>query len=393
MSRRAASSSHGDGDGANCALARAAANWGTIVQRVPTAPRWTAAFHATAIRHRPVASGTGGLWRIAQRGGAAPFSLVMKRIVPAEGSSARWQATVESSDPFYWAREALAYEAHFFGDEESGVRAARCYLVDRNDDGIDLYLEDVAGVPGGSWAIETYALAAERLGRYQVAAMTLPDDAAWLRGPGFLAAYIARRDGLYAQADALVRLPAPYLDGEGLREFGTDVRLLWERRERVLAYCATVPLTRCHNDFWSPNLFSSCRAEETVAIDLAYAGVGPLGHDPANLAADAVMDFFVPAADAHALWDAVVAGYRRGLSAGLDAETARAAECVMELTAALKFAWLIPATYQVASTPEGINGIAERHGDPESFFRKRSAALRFIGTLVKRSLRRLDALG
>jgi hypothetical protein len=372
-------------------LARAAANWETIAPRINGAPpTWTGAFRANAIGHRPVASGTAGLWRIAWPGDGAPGSLVVKRITPSDGTAVRWQATSDPSDPFYWAREALAYEARFFGDEHSGIRSARCYLIDRDDDGIDLYLEDVAGEPGSAWTIETYALAAERLGRYQAAATALPVDMEWMRGPGFFAGYIARRDDLYAEADALVRLPAHHLEDEGLREFGPAVRRLWERRADVLAFCAALPLTRCHNDFWSPNLFAIEQPGETVAIDLAYAGLGPPGHDPANLAADALVDFFVPAADAQPLWDATTAGYGRGLSAGFSAGMVRTAEHVMELTAALKFAWLIPATFRIASTPEGVDRIAERHGDPEAFFRKRCAALRFIGSLVERSLRLLD---
>ncbi|MDQ6941078.1 MAG: aminoglycoside phosphotransferase family protein [Candidatus Eremiobacteraeota bacterium] len=378
---------------ADSILARAATNWDKIAERISDAPpEWSDAFSVNAIGHRAVASGTAGLWRIARHDATASLSLVVKRLAPSDGTAARWQATSDPSDPFYWAREALAYEARFFGDERTGMRSAQCYLIDRHDDGIDLYLEDVAGEPGSSWTIDAYAIAAKRLGRYQAAATALPVDAQWMRGPGFFAAYIARRDDLYAEAEAVMRSPAPYLEGEGLRDFGPAVRRLWERREHVFAFCATLSLTRCHNDFWSPNLFEQRCPAQTVAIDLAYAGLGPPGHDPANLAADAVMDFFVSAADAQRLWDAVAAGYAHGLSTGLTVEAVRAARHVMELTAALKFAWLIPATFQVASTPDRVAKIVEQYGDPEAFFRKRSAALRFIGTLVERALRLLDAL-
>jgi hypothetical protein len=394
VSPRAAKPQDDDADASHRVLARAAAAWKNIAENMHDAPsEWSSAFRASAISHRAVASGTAGLWRIAWRGANAPSSLVVKRLAPSEGAGARWQATSDPADPFYWAREALAYEARFFGGERTGIRSAQCYFVDRHDDVIDLYLEDVAGEPGSGWAIDAYALAAERLGRFQAAATALPADAPWMSGPGFFAAYIARRDDLYAEAEAAMRAPTPYLEGEGLRELGPAVRRLWERRERALAFCATLPLTRCHNDFWSPNLFALRRRAQTVAIDLAYAGLGPPGHDPANLAADAVMDFFVPAADAQRLWDAVAAGYGRGLSTGLAGEAVRTAEQVMELTAALKFAWLIPATFRVAGTPAGVATIAEQHGDPGEFFRKRSAALRFIGTLVERSLCMLDAIG
>ena len=354
---------------------------------------WSDAFCVSAITHRAVASGTAGLWRIAWPGANARSSLVVKRLAPSEGAAARWQGTSDPADPFYWAREALAYEGRFFGDERAAIRSAQCYFVDRRDDEIDLYLEDVAGEPGTGWAIDAYALAAERLGRFQAAATALPVDTVWMSEPGFFAAYIARRDDLYAEAEAAMRAPTPYLEGEGLRELGPAVRRLWERRDRVLAFCATLPLTRCHNDFWSPNVFALRHPAQTVAIDLAYAGLGPPGHDPANLAADAVMDFFVPVSCAQRLWDAVAAGYGRGLSTGLPAEAVRTAEQVMELTAALKFAWLIPATFKVAGTPASVATIADQHGSPAKFFRKRCAALRFIGTLIERSLCLLDTIG
>jgi len=373
---------------------RAAERWPELATRIPGAPRqWTRAFHASAITHRAVAGGTAGLWRITVQGANPPFSLIVKRIAPVGGVAARWQATRDPDDPFYWAREAIAYETEFFGDEAAGMRSAQCYLVDQREDEYDLYLEDVRGELGTGWGIARYVLAAEHLGRFQAAATRLTSDASWLGGTPFFEAYLARREELYARAEAIVCVPAPHLDSEGLRELGAPIRRLWENRDRVLAFCAELPSTRCHNDFWSPNLFSTQDADQTVAIDLAYAGLGAPGHDVANLVTDAVLDFFVPASEAQWLWDEVADGYSRGLSNGLSAGHVRAAKVVMTLTAALKFGWLVPATFQVASTPEGVARIAKTRGDADEFFRKRSAALRFVGKLVDSSLRVLDEIG
>ncbi len=375
-------------------LARAATNWTALAKRIPGAPpQWTKSFSARGLTHRAVASGTAGLWRIAQTGGATPISFVVKRLAPVVGAHARWQATTDPSDPFYWGREALAFETGFFGDARTGIRAAACYLIDRRDDAIDLYLEDVAGEPGPRWDVDSYARAAERLGRFQAAATLLPNDAPWLLGRRFFATYLARREDWYDNAETHVRVLAPHLEHERLREYAGAIHDLWARRERIDAFCAALPVTRCHNDFWSPNLFALPCPAQTVAIDLAYAGLGPPGHDPANLVADAVMDFFVPAADAERLWQTVATAYGRGLASGLSAAHVRAAEQVMLFTAALKFAWLIPATFHVASTPEGIARAAGPNGDPSKFFRKRSAALRFVGALIERSLDALRALG
>ena len=375
-------------------LARVAANWPVLAKRVPGAAQAAPdALRALPIGHRAVASATAGLWRIELGGTAAPATLIVKRIAEGKGQAVRWQATTDPSDPYYWAREAIVYDTRFFGDERTGLRSADCYLVDRRDDAIDIYLEDVGGSAGTSWNIAAYALAAERLGRYQGAAAAEPADAPWLRGPGFFAAYLARREDLCAGAEELVRAPAPYLEHEGLRELAPAVHRLWELRERVLAFCATLPLTHCHNDFWSPNLFAQTDPPQTVAIDLAFAGLGPPGHDAGNMIADAVLDFFVPAHAAEQLRDAVIQGYGRGLSEALSSDVVRAAEHVTLLTAALKFAWLIPATFAVARSPERVASIAQVHGDAVTFFHKRSAALRFVGTLIARSLRFLDTSG
>ncbi|MDQ6926555.1 MAG: hypothetical protein M3154_10000, partial [Candidatus Eremiobacteraeota bacterium] len=151
-------------------LTNAAANWPALSERIPgVAEHWTNTCTASAITHHAVASGTAGLWRIActpRDENAAPVAIIVKRISPVTGDFSRWQATSDPSDPFYWGREALAYETGFFGDAWTGIRAAHCYLVDRHDDAIDLYLEDVSGSPGGTWELERYVRAAERLGRY-----------------------------------------------------------------------------------------------------------------------------------------------------------------------------------------------------------------------------------
>ena len=390
---------HDDDTPASRALPNAAAHWPALSQRIAgVSEPWTRACTIASIKHRAVASGTAGLWRItAPRRGAnaPPVTVIVKRLAPAVDDSGRWPATSDPSDPYYWGREAAAYEHALFGDARAGIRTAHCYLADRQADAIDLYLEDVAGQPGTRWHLDTYARAAERLGRFQAAALHRANDAVWLRGPAFFEQYLARRAELYENAEEIVRAPVPYADVESLRAFVTPLQQLWERRDRVLTFLDPLPPTRCHNDFWSPNLFDvpAGSITETVAIDLAYAGLGALGHDAANLAVDAVIDFFVPAGDAPRLWALVAAGYRRGLATELSADVVEAAERVMEMTAALKFGWLIPATFRAAGNETTIARIAQQHGDPATFFRKRAAALRFAGGFIERSLAALGALG
>jgi hypothetical protein len=306
--------------------------------------------------------------------------------VPSARRSQRWHTSANPNDPFYWAREAVAYETDFFGGADSGLRSARCYLIDKQDRAIDLYLEDVSGDNGITWEIPHYAAAAERLGRYQAAVACLKLAMPSILGPGWFEEYVARRAELYTNADTIARVTPAQLEGEGLRELIPAIRAMWERRHEIFAYFATLPTTSCHNDFWSPNLFHSTtpRGPETVAVDLAYVGLGPLGHDAANLVGDAIIDSFVSLADAEPLWEAVSRQYKRGLSTVCERALVDEASRVMELTVALKFAWLIPATFQIAGTPEGIAWVTQHHGNASTFFRRRSATLRFIGRFLKR---------
>jgi hypothetical protein len=341
----------------------------------------------TEIRHKVVAAATAGLWRV--RGSAGPdgqleFTLVVKRLRPAVNQYERWRVSEEESHPFFWAREALAYRLGFFGNDDTCVRSANCHLIDESGSGFTLYLEDVQARSGSSWALDEYMVAASRLAEYQGGSpISHGDDTTTLLAPNaFFYEYLARRSALMDQALGIMESTPPRLEREGLGEFGEPARVVWRRRRELLRDFAKAPPVRSHFDFRGPNLFLDDKARQLIAVDLAFAGIGSMGHDAANVVADDVADFFISPEDADIAWQKISAAYLQVASGYVTAEELERVCLAMQITVALKYAWLLPATFQVARDTSALKVLRNRYGDLDEFFRKRSAGLRFIGKFI-----------
>ncbi len=195
---------------------------------------------------------------------------------------------------------------------------------------------------------------------------------------------LARRSALMDQALGIMESTPPRLERAGLEEFTEPTRAVWLRRGELLKVLAKAPLVRSHFDFRGPNLFLDDKARQVIAVDLAFAGVGSMGHDAANLIVDDVADFFIAPEDADIAWRKISAAYLQAASGHVTAEELERVRLAMQITVALKFAWLLPATFQVARDTSALKTLQNRHGDLDDFFRKRSAGLRFIGTFLAR---------
>lgn len=341
-------------------------------------------FEVETLKHKIVAAGTAGLWRVSGvTAGSDPrrYSFVIKRLMPTTAGSARWRVSDAQDDPFYWAREALVYESGFFEGDGKSVRSAQCYVIDDEPPGVSLFLEDVSGRFGSDWSLPDYSVAANLLGTYH-RSESLDVDERLSRPNAFFMEYINRRARFLGNVQDIMSGPAPYVDNE-LREFVPAIERIWVYRDHLLAQSALSPLTRCHFDFWSPNLFLTEHNDnaQLVAIDLAFAGIGNLGHDVANLIADGVLDFFIDAEAAHDVWEHVRLSY---LNAVDPAGAREHIERTMETTIAMKYAWMIPATFQVARSEEACHELQREHGDIAAFFSRRSTGLRFIAHFVER---------
>jgi len=249
------------------------------------------------------------------QGQARPWSMMLKAV----------HAPVNDTNQVYWnyhRREILAYQSGLLDDLPNGLLAPRCLGVTEHLDGVCwLWLEDILAPSSSAWSLAEYGLVARHLGRFNGAYLTghaLPDmpwlSQNWLRG--WLHHY---------EADCLETLMLarderfwehPLLRSAFPRPVTVDVLQLWASHDELLAMLDQLPQTFCHMDAYRPNLFirrDDQGADQTVAIDWVFAGIGAIGEEIANLLAASLIWFEYDAAEARRLDEAVFAGYLDGL--------------------------------------------------------------------------------
>lgn len=100
------------------------------------------------------------------------------------------------------------------------------------------------------------------------------------------------------------------------RPVSDEILRLWASHDALLATLDQLPRTFCQLDAYRPNLFlrrGAKGADQTVAIDWVFAGIGAIGEEIANLLAASLIWFEYDAAAARSLDEAVFAGYLDGL--------------------------------------------------------------------------------
>lgn len=232
-------------------------------------------------------SSTVGIWLVEAPRDAA----VLKVIAHREGDPV-WPASADPRHPYYWRREALAYESGIVAAFRAPALRA---LVDRPDGSVALWLEAVPEVV--AWTPERLGHAAELLGAAQASPV---DDRPWL-ARNWLRSYLELHD---------VRGATPVL----------------ERLE-------SLPQTLSHNDLHPGNVLGE---DASTFIDWAYCGLAAPGLDAGVLAADGIADGVYPADDGDAYLGAVWDGYLRGLDGAFDEDDVRFA---FAHGTALRFSW------------------------------------------------------
>jgi len=224
----------------------------------------------------PVPATSRGLWRARTTSDSA----VVKVVALGGKHHPRWPAAADEEHPYYWRREALAYESGLL-ERLVGLRTPRCRGVfERPDGSVAIWLEDVPEAP--PWTPDALGLVAERLGRAHAACSADPPTEPWF-SRGWLRAYLGLR-----QIDD----PEP---------------------EAVLARLDELPQTLCHFDLHPANVLG---ADRSVVIDWAYCGLGAIGLDPGVLVVDGIADESLAPEVADAAADEVWRGYLSGLRAG-----------------------------------------------------------------------------
>jgi hypothetical protein len=251
-------------------------------------------------------------------GGDVPWRLVLK-IVPAA------ETPDDPSAPSNGAREPLAYQSGFL-DRLTGVRAPHCAGVTKGPSGhYWLWLEEVVEGTGRQWPRERYLLAARHLARFNAAHQAGQTTAyPWLsRSPlrealkdlsaGVARIHEARRDN-------------PFVARAVSEDAAAALCALPGKTHTWLDRLDTLPQTICHWDAHRANLVSRTigpptpsgpgqdERDETVALDWAGVGWGPVGSELSNFLSQTVNFFGMSAAalpdlDA-AMFDHYVAGLR-----------------------------------------------------------------------------------
>jgi len=302
---------------------------------------------------------SGGVYRVAgsarTRDGVRPWSLVLKVARSPAGRAwpdgrvapAGWGTDPAHSQ--YWRREALAYCSGLLDDLPGDLTAPHCFgVVERADDTIWLWLEEVHETERRPWPLARYGMAARHLGQFNgayLAGRPIPTEP-WLNR-GFLRAWttdpararlIEPIERAETWAHPLVRRAFPDPVTERLLRLHTE-------RERFLAALEQQPQTLCHLDAFPGNLLARRTAageEQTVALDWAFVGIAAVGEEVGHLVAWSLMLGEVAITEAEQLRAVVLEGYREGLREagwpGSVVELTRAVERGAAIAATLRWA-------------------------------------------------------
>ena len=204
-----------------------------------------------------------------------PWSLILKTAYP-EGENTHISAWN------YYQREADAYQSGWLDDLPGGLAAPRCFSVFDHPDGTCwMWLEDIRDVFGSQWPLEHYGVVARHLGQFNGAYRVdrpLPSWS-WLSSD-WLRHYVEQSAPAIEPLHAALARPwaRRWLPEEDSDQFFR----LWAERGLYLDALDRLPQTICHLDIFGRNLFARKTADgddQTVVIDWAFVGRGPIGAD------------------------------------------------------------------------------------------------------------------
>jgi len=238
-----------------------------------------------------------------------PWSLILKTLHPQADS-------LDPSAWNYYKREADAYRSGFLDDLSGNFSAARSFCTTEYPDGTCwIWLEDVKEEIGERWPIQHYGVVARHLGQFSGSYLTgLPlPEGNWLSSDWL-------RKGSATAATAIEPLRNS-LDHPMIRRwFPGDTSdqffQLWEERDLFLDALDQLPQTICHFDVYHHNLFANHTVDgnpQTIAIDWAYVGKGPLGADLHPLLLATVSFGAVGLGKIHILDELIFDSYLEGL--------------------------------------------------------------------------------
>lgn len=321
------------------------------------------------LRHNPLNAVTVVVERVTDAAGATRVRKELRRTSHAPDSTENaWAASTDPHHWNYWRREADAYLSGPLRQslQDAGLDMPRAEIAE-HEEGVTLWLEDVAGTPGTAFTLTDHAALAESVGRWQAHG---PMPAPWA-SRGFLRDYASSRPAAWELVDDVASWRQPLIRDTwpaGLRE---GWHRLLEHRQQLLAVMAGLARTRSHLDLWVSNEIRRPTGEN-VLLDWAFTGDGAIGEDIGNHVPDAVFDLFWPAErlaelDA-ACFEAYLSGLRQAGWRGRDSDARLGvvASCV-------KYAWLLPRMLERAGAVS--HNAYHRTADADHLYHQRGLAL------------------
>lgn len=337
-----------------------------------------------------VSAATAGIWRVsvADGSGIERRTLILKVLHSSTAGHRYWPSSTDEGNPMYWRREADAFESGILAKPYGpGIRAPHCFgVIERQDDSVALWLEDVGGTPGMEWTADDYARFIRHLGRAQAdwaQPGRLPTQP-WL-SRSWLREYMERREPIMADIGSNADWNQPIFRSAFPRSLRSMTEEIWAHRDIFLDLLESGPQTLCHLDAWPRNLFRSSTAgpDEFVVIDWAFVGIGAIGEDPGNILPDSMFDLFL-ATDPPALSTSILENYLLGLNEGGWRGSEDAVRFAYAASASLKYVWLLPQMVQIASDPIARETQEEEYQRPfEEIVQERAGVLYLLENLFK----------
>jgi hypothetical protein len=262
--------------------------------------------------HGGIAAGT-AIYRFSgqgrDQGQTIPWSLILK-ILRSEGGSA------DASAWDYYKREVSAYQSGWLADLPGGLAAPRSLGVTDHPDGTFwMWLEEVAEEIGSQWPLEHYGVVARHLGHFNGAYLVDRPLPGW---PWLSSDWV--RHYVEQSAPAIEPLRDALASPWGRRwlpeEDSDQFFRLWAERGLYLDALDRLPQTICHLDIFRRNLFARKTVDgddQTVVIDWAFVGRGPIGADLNPLVWMSIALGGVGLDKLHELEEIVFEGYLEGL--------------------------------------------------------------------------------
>ncbi|BAZ54321.1 hypothetical protein NIES4103_70060 (plasmid) [Nostoc sp. NIES-4103] len=330
-------------------------------------------WQAKPIPHHIINNVTAGLQRItgvaSDRNENFSWSVILKILhLKPEDSAAIFNSSQDPAHWNYWQREALAYTSGLLDNLTSDLVAPRCFATsEASFNVVWLWLEDIQGIPGTTWSLERFGLAARHLGYLQGTYALMPSlpTEPWL-SRDWHRTWVSNID--YTALEELRELSAsgyPLLKGLFTSTDCDRMMRLWSDRHLLFDAVDQAPRTLCHFDISPNNLFARHNAQgndQTVIIDWSFVGHGVLGMDIVNFILDSVFLMFVDSSLLIPLEQLVFAEYLAGLrSAGWNGDQ-RVVRFVYAAVAALHFGLLGGRLLKLVQNESRHNWLEQRFG-------------------------------